>query len=136
MPAAKEKTASAEEKKEKAKAEPKPKLTQEERVARVRDARESRVRAFFDADTYDYVGPATVEGGYTDITGNRGIKGHTVKARSTGDETVIGPTALKKGVETYAKIEGYQSPAQKRAEAREAAAAEKAAQAEAVPAEA
>lgn len=92
----------------------KQKLSPEERKARVKEAREAPVREFFTGKNYDYIGPVTVDEGYTDVTGNKGKNGHTIKDRADGSEHVVGPTTLKKGVEVYHSVHGYEPPARRR----------------------
>lgn len=88
---------------------PKVKLTPEQRTEAVRAAREKRVSDFFEGHTFEYIGAVTTDG-YVDITGNKGRAGHEIKNKKTGEVWVIGPTALKKGIEEYKAITGYKKP--------------------------
>ena len=97
------------------------KLTPEQRRERVQNAREQRVTDFFvpggTVRTFDYIGEYDAPEGekYVDITGNKGVHGFTIKDTVTGEEFHIGPTSLKKGVNVYGAIQGWETKREQRA---------------------
>jgi len=93
---------------------PKVKLTPEERRDAVRSKRTAVVANFFNDRSFEYVGPVDrgedAANRYTDVTGNKGRKGHEIRDTKTGEVITVGPGTLEKGVETYKAITGYVKP--------------------------